>query len=32
MDELDAEVEAAGPELEAELGLTRKKPQSSDED
>ena len=32
MDELDAEVEAAGPELEAELGLTRKKSQSSDED
>ena len=32
MDELDAEVEAAGPELEAELGLTRKKTQASDED
>jgi hypothetical protein len=32
MDELDADVEAAGPELEAELGLTRKKPRASDED
>jgi len=32
MDELDADVEAAGPELEAELGLTRKKPKSSDDD
>jgi hypothetical protein len=32
MDELDAEVEAAGPELEAELGIIRKKTQASDED
>lgn len=31
MDELDADVEAAGPELDAELGLTRK-PRSSDDD